>query len=249
MLFIVAYMLRRVITSIGGLCVVIGGLLIGRWGFSILWAVVGFVLLCEWQKGEKMPLPIFLGVIPVVSLIWISGVIPSLWRFTLSIFMIEMMLFIIFMEPKRDFLWTYRAVWGLVFLGVGWGSLLWIFFPDYVWWKVLAFLSLVWVADTAAYFGGKMLGKHPILPRVSPNKTWEGFIGGALATSAWSMWAVEWAGGPTGVFAAVVGLAVAVIGFFGDAWQSAWKRQLGLKDSGALLPGHGGVWDRIDALL
>lgn len=105
-----------------------------------------------------------------------------------------------------------------------------------------------WSADTAGMIGGTLWGKHPLAPTISPRKTWEG-----AALNAAIALLVALAGAPllnqkppVGI---LLGLSVAIFGQGGDLFQSAWKRQLGIKDSGVLLPGHGGLLDRFDSLL
>jgi phosphatidate cytidylyltransferase len=115
--------------------------------------------------------------------------------------------------------------------------------------RVLALLFLVWTADTGAYMAGKTLGKHKLAPNISPGKTWEGWIGGALLTLG-----MGWALGyllPELPLAHRLGAAavVAVFGVLGDLAESMLKRSVGVKDSGRILPGHGGLLDRFDALL
>jgi phosphatidate cytidylyltransferase len=109
-------------------------------------------------------------------------------------------------------------------------------------------LVCLWVGDTGAYLIGKRFGRTALAPRVSPKKTWEGAIGG-LALSALAGLAAAAIGGFGPVSGALLGAVVGVFGILGDLFQSAWKRSLGLKDSGGLLPGHGGVLDRGDSLL
>jgi phosphatidate cytidylyltransferase len=109
-------------------------------------------------------------------------------------------------------------------------------------------LVLTWAADTAAYFVGRAVGKHPLAPHLSPKKTWEGsvgsMIGSLLIACAFSFWIS---------IPLLHLLAMAVLGNvagqMGDLLESAYKRSAGVKDSGGLLPGHGGVLDRIDALI
>lgn len=119
---------------------------------------------------------------------------------------------------------------------------------------VLIVLVLVWVADTAAYFVGSRFGRHKLAPAISPGKTWEGAAGALAGTLAYAIICVALipqlksgiAGGIWAAYlAAAAGLCVASI--LGDLFESAAKRQAGVKDSGALLPGHGGILDRIDS--
>ncbi|HYE45421.1 MAG TPA: phosphatidate cytidylyltransferase [Caulobacter sp.] len=113
---------------------------------------------------------------------------------------------------------------------------------------VLLLLIATEFNDVAQYVWGKTLGRRKIVPTVSPNKTWEGFIGGWLSTAA-----LIWAIGPllsplSGVGLAVVAISLPLAGFAGDVTMSAIKRDIGVKDTSGLIPGHGGLLDRIDSL-
>lgn len=109
-------------------------------------------------------------------------------------------------------------------------------------------LVITWVADTSAYFVGRAIGKHPLAPHLSPKKTWEGAIGSMIG-SLLVGWAFRyWIAMPLGHLLAMAALGN-VAGQAGDLLESAYKRSAGVKDSGGLLPGHGGVLDRIDALI
>ena len=123
---------------------------------------------------------------------------------------------------------------------------------------LMLLMSVAWISDTAAYFAGRRFGRHKLAPAISPGKTWEGVAGAALAVSAYAaIWSLAWhAYFPQvlksmqfGAFGMLLFLWVlTAIGIYGDLFESALKRQAGVKDSGTLLPGHGGVLDRIDAL-
>ncbi len=126
-------------------------------------------------------------------------------------------------------------------------------------WLLLSFAVIVWVADVAAYFVGKALGRHKLAPAISPGKTVEGAIGGlagvALYYLGWQAFAASAAGNgwalilrAQGLWLLAFFLLLALISILGDLFESWMKRGAGLKDSSALLPGHGGVLDRIDAL-
>lgn len=115
---------------------------------------------------------------------------------------------------------------------------------------VMFVLASVWAGDTGAYFAGKSLGKHKLYPSVSPNKTWEGAIGGLLgsllAASAMKYFRLDMLSWVDVAFLAIPGAALAQTG---DLAESLIKRSTGVKDSGSILPGHGGILDRIDAVL
>ena len=127
--------------------------------------------------------------------------------------------------------------------------------PEGQWW-LMVILPAVWLADMAAYFAGTRFGRRKLSPRLSPKKTWEGYLAGipasilgtALLAALWRTWAGP-ASAITPMRAALVALVVSVLTTFGDLGESMIKRQVGVKDSGSLLPGHGGVFDRIDSWL
>jgi len=119
-------------------------------------------------------------------------------------------------------------------------------------WILLFVMCLVWVADSAAYFAGKRFGKNKLAPRISPGKTWEGVSGAILGVSIYVtlVWIFRPEFSHLQVLPALMLTAWwwVVLAVIGDLFESAIKRQAGVKDSGALLPGHGGLLDRIDAL-
>ena len=126
----------------------------------------------------------------------------------------------------------------------------------YTWTVPLSVFIFLWINDTGAYLCGSLLGKHKLFPRISPGKSWEGSLGGGIlvilvAVLVWylselygenplGLSAIEWAG---------LGLTVVVFGTWGDLVESLFKRTLGIKDSGNILPGHGGMLDRFDSSL
>ncbi len=116
-------------------------------------------------------------------------------------------------------------------------------------WVILAFV-VTWANDTLAYFSGHAFGKHKMCERISPKKTWEGFAGGVAGSVAGAL-VTQWLLLPalSAGAAVVVGLGASVVGPLGDLSESMLKRAAGVKDSGRIMPGHGGLLDRIDALL
>lgn len=113
---------------------------------------------------------------------------------------------------------------------------------------LLVLLATIWIADSAAYFAGKNFGKHKLAPNISPGKTWEGVFGALVAVTVFGAILYfgfdfkEWA-----VFPAL--WTITMLGVAGDLFESMIKRQAMIKDSGSLLPGHGGILDRIDGII
>ncbi len=121
-----------------------------------------------------------------------------------------------------------------------------------LWWFLVA-LPATWLADVGAFFIGSAFGRHPMSRRVSPKKTWEGYFGGIVVSVAGTiglaaLWRIWGSSIPTGQ-AAIIALVMSALTTLGDLSESVFKRQAGVKDSGSLLPGHGGFFDRVDSWL
>lgn len=149
------------------------------------------------------------------------------------------------------------AVVGVITLAATWYALAQTF-VGYGAGALISLWALIWCADIAAYFVGRRFGRHKLAPRVSPGKTWEGAAGGVAAAVIWlATTAALWPGSYGQLLLVrfswpvviVAGLLLAAWSIIGDLFESLLKRRAGVKDSSRLLPGHGGVYDRIDAVL
>lgn len=113
---------------------------------------------------------------------------------------------------------------------------------------VLWLMGVVWATDTGAYFAGRAIGGPRLAPKISPNKTWAGLIGGMLSAAGVAALIAAFVHGPS-LALALLGATLAVVAQTGDLAESALKRHAGVKDSGRLIPGHGGILDRVDGLM
>lgn len=130
-----------------------------------------------------------------------------------------------------------------------WAAFDWRAAPRGLAW-LLTIIVITWLSDTGAYLVGRTIGKHPLIPTVSPKKTVEGLAGGLAAAGLTGLIAVWLFGlGVPAWQGLLLGFVLSAIGVVGDLAESLFKRQAGVKDSGALIPGHGGILDRLDALL
>lgn len=157
-------------------------------------------------------------------------------------------------------LWTKRPlVEGLPAAGISCSGFLLVAFPlsfgirvhglgNQGPWLLFFALVITWAGDTAAYFVGRAMGKHSLAPHLSPKKTWEGTLASFIGSLLVALFFVRWINAPWPHLLAMSGIAN-VAGQAGDLLESAYKRSAGVKDSGSLLPGHGGILDRIDALI
>jgi len=125
--------------------------------------------------------------------------------------------------------------------------------PDGYRWTLIGVLTIMF-ADSAAYFVGRAVGRHKLAPQLSPGKTWEGYIAGVIGGGLWAalmgwLWPAEQVPGTAALQALVLGLLIGLLAPFGDLAVSMMKRQVGVKDTGTIIRGHGGALDRVDSVL
>lgn len=224
-------------------------------GYAVFFGVVAVLGAYEWAGLAGLGRPagrlIYVGVL--LALIFGLWHLPALWQGVLwlgTLFWAIAAAVVLGFPASGRFMdrSLLVRVAGLVAMLAAWMALVVIrAAPDGANW-VVWLLMLIWAADIGAYFAGRRFGRHKLAPSVSPGKTWEGALGGAalslLVTSAglllmgaFSLWWLP------------LVLLLVVVSVFGDLFESALKRHLGVKDSGALLPGHGGILDRIDSVI
>ena len=238
-------------------------ILAGGWYLTALVAV--FMGLAAWEYSNLFHMgglrPSTILVIGGTLLLLIgrnlTGFGSTAWMISLIVIVV-MTYHLVAYEHGRDQAGTDFAVTLAGIFYIGWFGAYFISLrnlPEGKWW-VLIVLPAVWFADTGAYFIGKRFGKHLLCPRLSPKKTWEGYIGGILVgVLLTALFAALWhvGAGPTSEVTAwhgaLVGLVMGIFPTLGDLGESMIKRQVGVKDSGNLLPGHGGAFDRVDSWL
>ncbi len=244
-------MAKRILTAVLLIPLVLGLLWAGQWGFLTLWLLCGALM--AWEYGTALQWPIvgrtLFGIWHILLYLMGIDLVPPKALLVFSFVLLGGWLW--HMHPEKAFQRVYQVAFGALYLGVGWGSVGWHFGTKapYAAEAILGYLLPVWASDTVAYFVGRAWGRHKIRPRLSPQKSWEGLLGGIVAAAIVGHWSVPWTGDFQEVPGAFVGGVAAIVGFLGDVWESAWKRYHGLKDAGSLLPGHGGLLDRLDALL
>ena len=254
-------LMQRIITGVILAVVVIGTILLAdNFWTRVLFAVVLFTasreLLALTIKTTVLPAVIAAGLF-VLLFWWSLAVVNPLLIYWQSLAGLVLWILIAF----GLLAYRYSGEWPLLprvlMLGVGL-DLLWIcvhglvYLHDVYGGGMLLYLfSLVWIADIGAYFSGRRFGKRKLAPAISPGKTWEGVIGGLLANLVWIVAIYQLSSGwglglPQFL---LISFATSLISVVGDLFESILKREAGVKDSGKLLPGHGGVMDRIDSVI
>ncbi|MFO1187633.1 MAG: phosphatidate cytidylyltransferase [Alphaproteobacteria bacterium] len=236
-------------------------LLIGPIGVLILFAFVSYLALQEFlsiipsRKEDRLIILLAYLVIPANALlVWANLYGIFLIFIPVYVFVIFPFLLVMAGQVKRFLNFTGALHWGTVLTvyNISYVPYLMILpkagSPVGGAGLVLALLLLTELNDVAQYISGKLIGGPKIVPNVSPKKTWAGFVGGVVATTAVSAFLTPFLTPFDTGLSILVGFVIAVAGFAGDVAMSAIKRDLGLKDTSALIPGHGGILDRIDSL-
>lgn len=246
----------RVAVTLAGLPIVLAAAWVGGWLFFVLAAVVAVVALHELYRLARELRPLVLaGYAPAIGTLAAAELGEPVWM--LGSFLASFLLVFLFAAVAETRQSTTVAIGttllGAAWIGFGLGGLLLVreapLSESAGRQLVFTVLITVFVIDTFAYFGGRLAGRHKMTPVMSPGKTWEGFVFGAIAGvfAAWvSVYKTGYLEGWRAfVLAGVLVLAATV----GDLFESLAKRDLGAKDTGRLLAGHGGMLDRIDSLL
>jgi phosphatidate cytidylyltransferase len=260
----------RVLVAIPGVILALGAIYLGGWWLAALLALCAALTAREMYRmaALKGPRPLeMLGMAGAAAMVLAAGIAP---RDGVANPVPVWVLILLAMVAATVAIWT-RGVQGepllsvaVTVFGAGYAALLGFGLllrhlprvddPLHASAILLAPVLLTWVSDSFAYFGGRALGRHKLIPKVSPGKTVEGavsaVVGTLLAGAAYSLFLGRFgAYVPSVAEGAVFGLLVSVAAQAGDLAESLWKRDVGVKDSGTLLPGHGGALDRFDSLL
>jgi phosphatidate cytidylyltransferase len=243
----------RIVVSVVLLPVVLGVVWLGGWWLFSVALVGALMALHELYVMGRGLRPIVLGGYVGLLLTLLGSELGGISWVLAGIFSTVLVAFVVFgfsdARPSATAAIALTLL-GVVWVGGGIASLLQLRdIPDNGRLVVFTVLIAVFADDTAAYAVGRSIGRHKMAPRISPGKSWEGFVGGTIAAVAVAFFAMYDQGFLTNVEAIALGATVAISSTLGDLFESAIKRDLGVKDSGRVLAGHGGVLDRIDSLL
>lgn len=249
--------ISAVVLAVGAL----GSAVAGGWLFAAIWAALAVLVYTEWfsmarhEPGAPPPgfhWSVAPGVLFLAALaLFLSGALLSGWGLRGALPWLAGLFLAFLLAVARAGLAHRRwQASGMLYAGGLLVSVLVLRLSDSLGLvAILALFAIVWGADIGAYFTGRTLGGPKLAPRISPNKTWSGFAGGLVTGIAAGLLVLRVAGLTPSVALAVLCGVLALVSVAGDLFESHMKRRFGVKDSGRLIPGHGGFMDRLDAFL
>lgn len=251
-------MKQRIITGVVAACLFIPFVIYGEWPFALLTIAIALVGLYEILKMKGIAITSVPGVLGILATICL--VLPNDWAIEIEsvttfnklelLFIATTLLLIYSVLVKNKFTFDDVAFVALstIYVGVGFHYLYETREAGIAY--IIFALVVVWVTDSGAYFTGRKFGKNKLWPEISPNKTVEGFVGGivlavigVIVMQLVAPFDVSW------FILIIVAIVASIFGQMGDLVESAIKRHYDVKDSGKILPGHGGILDRFDSLL
>lgn len=249
-------MKTRVITAVVGLAIFIPLIVYGHWPLALAAVVLGIVAMSEVLVMKKMFVISFEAIVSYLGVAllilpdnWLSF-LPSVATRWFGFYILVLLLLLHTVIRKQRFTFDDAGVLTLAMLYIGMGFHFFVAARDLNLQTLLYGMFIVWITDSGAYMIGRKIGKNKLAPKISPNKTWEGSIGGTIAAviilAVYCYFFPVGDGWLTMIF---VTLILSILGQFGDLIESSLKRYYGVKDSGKILPGHGGILDRFDSML
>jgi phosphatidate cytidylyltransferase len=248
---------QRIITGvIAGLAFITLLVLGDLWyaGLIVLCSIIGYREYLQMNGYMPFKLTAVAGLIALLCLTIPWGLLGITWTisFTTVIWFAMFLLLFITVASKNKITIDQVSVilLGVVYIGFGFNYMIEARLADNgLFWTIMVFVC-IWASDAGAYFVGSKLGKHPLWPQISPKKSIEGALGGVVIAMILAVCFALYAPDLLNVGKSLLlGFVIAVVGQIGDLIQSAYKRVKGIKDTGTLLPGHGGVLDRMDSWL
>ena len=245
--------ISRIVISLALLPIVLGAVYLGGWWVFALIALATAIAMHEYTLMARVLAPLAPAGYIGSALALVGAELSGLrWMLAgaLTTFVLAFVLKAISEARAAATAAISATVMGTFWIGAGLGFLILVrAIPEHGTLALVTLLVAIWAGDTFAYFGGRLLGRHKMAPATSPGKTWEGFVFGTAATIFVSFVALYKQNFLTIRESIVLGVVLAVAGPLGDLFESLLKRDAGVKDSGSLLGGHGGMLDRLDAFL
>lgn len=241
---------KRILSALVMLPLALAALWFGKWIFAGLVALAAVLMLREWQRLPDGPVLAALdgkalavggaALVLAIALMRVDQRLASFFILLLGA------LAYLWLQPARR-RWAFG---GMIYVGLPSLSLIWLRDqPEHGRLIVFWLLLVVWATDTGAYAFGRVIGGPKLIPAISPNKTWAGLLGGMLCAAVAGYGVAQLEPQLPAILLGLFAALVAVVSQAGDFFESGAKRRFGVKDSGALIPGHGGALDRLDGVL
>lgn len=256
-------LVQRSLTGITFAVIMLAGIIIHQYVFATVFAVFLILTLIEFYKLSEnigyepsAKIGLICGfLLFIIFFLAGSHVIPQQYIFLSILIPLFTLLPDVFDKRKNGFKNSMITIAGIIYIALPYSLLSFIIYPgnaaetEFYPWILFGIFLIIWMYDSMAYVFGSMLGKHKICERISPKKSWEGLIGGAVfavimgivnSVIFHELSLTNWV---------VIALLIVIFGTSGDFFESKLKREAGVKDSGSILPGHGGMLDRFDTVL
>jgi phosphatidate cytidylyltransferase len=253
---------QRTLSGIVYLVLIIGSLFAGRYAYGSVFLLISILSVLELysifnlKRTGLVTLPgtILTGVLFILGFCVSSGLLRIEYASITLVFGILLLITGLYVKEQDATKMILPVLTGLFYIALPFAAMNYLVFPkitehQYTHRVILGIFTLIWINDTGAYVTGMMFGKHKLFPRISPKKTWEGLAGGTVFTLVASIWMNRLMGILEPADWIVLAIIASVFGVYGDLTESLLKRNAGIKDSGNLIPGHGGILDRFDSIL
>jgi len=252
----------RSLTAVFFVITMVGSALLGQTVFSVLLLIITILSIIEFLsivsndtvKPAHWLTVVAGGITYSAFAAHAMGIVASQGLLVIIPLMFMLFLAELWRNKTHPFINIALSLTAIIYIAMPFGLMMYFFDPvvisgPYHYGIVLGFLLILWLNDTGAYFVGSLIGKHKLFERISPGKTWEGSLGGALFALL-TAWGLSFIFKQLGVVNwMMLAILIVITGTLGDLVESMLKRSLGIKDSGNILPGHGGILDRFDAVL
>lgn len=251
--------ITRTLTGAAYVALILASTLLHPFLFALVFLafmVQGMLEFYKITRGSKAKPQVTMGIF-ITTYLFISGFVSYNFNlgFKLPLLTIILLAFIFIGELYRNYKNPIHNI-GATFLGIIYvGIPIFLMIPLVFFNEgfngniLLGIFIIIWLNDSGAYLFGITLGKHRLFERISPKKSWEGFLGGALVALVSAYFVFKYLGGLNLQVWLIIAAIITIFGTLGDLVESLFKRSIGIKDSGSILPGHGGVLDRLDSLI
>lgn len=249
-------MRTRIITAVVALAIFIPLIVYGHWPLTIAAVALGIIAMSEILVMKKMFVISFEAIVSYLGVAllilpdsWLDF-LPSVATRWFGFYVLVVLLLLHTVLRKQRFTFDDVGVLTLAMLYIGMGFHFFVVARSINFITLLYGMLIVWLTDSGAYLIGRKIGKNKLAPKISPNKTWEGSIGGTVtATIILTIYLYFLPVGGAWLPMILLTIVLSIMGQFGDLIESSLKRYYGVKDSGKILPGHGGILDRFDSML